>query len=53
MLRQALVTALFAVNFTNGFFTTNLGDETTEGGAPGALQIFLNVKSMNTLLQDV
>ena len=52
MLRQALVAALFAINFTNGFFTTSLNED-TEAGAPGALQIFLNVKSMNTLLQDV
>ena len=50
MLRQALVTALFAVNLTNGFFTTSPSD--AENGMPGAMQIFLNVNSMNTLVND-
>ena len=52
MFRRALVTALFAVNFANGFFTMSNADD-TEVGMPGALQIFLNVNSVQTLLQDV
>lgn len=49
MFKQALIAALFAVNLTNGFYTTSIIDD-TEGGMPGALQLFLNVKSMNTLI---
>jgi len=52
MFKQALVAALFAVNLTNGFYTTSIIDDTTEGGMPGALQLFLNVDSMNTLIGD-
>lgn len=44
-----MVAALFAVNLTNGFYTTSVNDDAI-GGMPGGLQMFLNVKSMNTVV---
>ena len=52
MFKKILFFALFAVNFTSGFFTIS-ENEDTEAGAPGAMQVFLNVEAVNTLLKLV
>ena len=52
MFKKALVAAISVVSLTNGFFTTSVSDD-TEAGMPGALQLFLNVNSMNTLISDM
>ena len=65
MIKQGLIAALFAVS-TFGFLTEDLfrinqlGEEndvvSNDGGLtpmPGAAEIFINVKSLNTIVQDM